>query len=519
VLAVVVALAATWGGVRLYFAVQTSNQVGAKMAAITQAMAEAEAQQRLLAGIQATTFGLFDRGKDDLAEDAWSKVQIVRDRVGAALALADRETEATLALDPTSARVRSRFAEVLFNRALLAESGRQLVQRDELLARMDLYDLDRSRRARWNQPGRVELTSDPPGAAVTLQRYDEDRFGRMSLQTVEAPPATPWEDLVIPPGSYLAVLSTPGRATTRAPFLLARGEFVQLKIPLLPETDVPPGFVPVPAGRFLVGSAEDDAQRRGFLHAVPLHQVWTGPFLVARYETTFADWVAWLRFLAPAQRQQRLPAVHTGGFAGALVFRELAGLEWELVIKPSSLTWKVRSGEPLDYPGRDRRAIQDWMRFPVTGISAADATAYAAWLASSGQVPGARLCTEWEWERAARGADGRNWPHGNDLAPDDANFDETYGKKPEAMGPDEVGSHPASRSPFGIDDAAGNAWEWTVSAIDPTAIAARGGSFYFDRNSAMAAEREIPEPSFRDVSVGFRVCADPVPIGSLRSSP
>ena len=76
------------------------------------------------------------------------------------------------------------------------------------------------------------------------------------------------------------------------------------------------------------------------------------------------------------------------------------------------------------------------------------------------------------------------------------------------MGPDEVGSHPASRSPFGIDDMAGNVWEWTESSVDPEGHAARGGSFYFDRNSASTADRETPEPAFRDVSVGFRLCAD-----------
>jgi len=111
---------------------------------------------------------------------------------------------------------------------------------------------------------------------------------------------------------------------------------------------------------------------------------------------------------------------------------------------------------------------------------------------------------EHEWERAARGADRRVYPHGDGLRPSDANIDMTYGKVPEAMAPDEVGSYPASRSPFGVDDMAGNAWEWTQRR---GSFVARGGSFFYDAQVARIDNRETPEASFRDVSVGFRVCA------------
>ena len=72
-------------------------------------------------------------------------------------------------------------------------------------------------------------------------------------------------------------------------------------------------------------------------------------------------------------------------------------------------------------------------------------------------MPGARPCSSLEWVRGARGADGRLYPHGARLAPDDANTFETYGTL-SAAGPDEVGAHPASRSPFDLDDMIGNAY-------------------------------------------------------------
>jgi formylglycine-generating enzyme required for sulfatase activity len=151
--------------------------------------------------------------------------------------------------------------------------------------------------------------------------------------------------------------------------------------------------------------------------------------------------------------------------------------------------------------------VQDWRRFPVSGITLDDAKTYASWLSSTGRVVGARLCTEREWERAARGADGREFPHGDHLERDDANLDETYGKNPLAFGPDEVGSHPASRSPFGLDDACGNVFEWTQSSLVAGEHVLRGGAFYYDRTTVRTANRQAAEPSIRDANVGLRLCA------------
>jgi len=176
---------------------------------------------------------------------------------------------------------------------------------------------------------------------------------------------------------------------------------------------------------------------------------------------------------------------------------------------PTTRTYTAETGQRLRYERRAKRADQDWTRFPVSAVSYDDAVAYASWLDRTGRMPGARLCDEYEWERAARGADGRTFPSSATLAPDDANIDVTYGRESLAFGPDEVGSHPGSRSPVGADDMAGNVWEWTRSVQAPDGPVVRGGSWYQGEASARSLNRENAEPTLRAPLTGLRLCATP----------
>jgi formylglycine-generating enzyme required for sulfatase activity len=85
----------------------------------------------------------------------------------------------------------------------------------------------------------------------------------------------------------------------------------------------------------------------------------------------------------------------------------------------------------------------------------------------------------------------------------------TYGREPLAFGPDEVGSHPASRSPVGADDMAGNVWEWTRSVENPGAPVARGGGWYNAELPARSMNREYGDPTTRHPLMGVRICATP----------
>jgi formylglycine-generating enzyme required for sulfatase activity len=180
---------------------------------------------------------------------------------------------------------------------------------------------------------------------------------------------------------------------------------------------------------------------------------------------------------------------------------------WQIEMQFDARRYRAGWGQSLIYAGRVRQEKQDWRRFPVLGVSVNDALAYASWLAATGRVPGARLCSEVEWERAARGADGRSYPGGSALDPNDANVDSTHTF--ELSGPDEVGSHPASRSPFGLDDMSGNAFEWTVSSTEESGYILRGGSYQLDRKTAHLTNRAPSSAEIHDITVGFRLCATP----------
>ncbi len=73
-----------------------------------------------------------------------------------------------------------------------------------------------------------------------------------------------------------------------------------------------------------------------------------------------------------------------------------------------------------------------------------------------------------------------------------------------------MGSHPASASPFGVMDLAGNVWEWARSSLGDGAVS-RGSSFYFPAKTCQTTNRELPEPTLRDTTVGLRVCVNAHP--------
>ena len=265
----------------------------------------------------------------------------------------------------------------------------------------------------------------------------------------------------------------------------------------------------MPAGDALFGSSNPERIRL-WENAVPIHLVQTEAYFIAKRETTYAEWIAFLESLPVADERRRLQLNESQSsiYNAFELSRSTAG-KWQIVLQPTETRLVASWGEMIRYSARTHRNEQDWRRMPAGGLSFDDATEFAQWLDRTGRVPGARLCTEHEWERAARGTSGRKFPHGDILEPDDANFDETYGKQPGGFGPDEVGSHPKSRSPFGIDDLSGNVWEWVVSSLDERRAVIRGGSYYQFDDVLQISNRETPEASTRGMTIGIRICATP----------
>jgi formylglycine-generating enzyme required for sulfatase activity/tRNA A-37 threonylcarbamoyl transferase component Bud32 len=444
------------------------------------------------------------------AEQQWKAVLALRDQAAEAYARGSQSLERALDRDRHHVDARGLTAELLYERILLAELFHQQDERDTWVQRLEQAAGTSKEAAEWLQrlraPAELELITTPPGAQVRFERYTEvDGTLRPGPVPEAGAPGSALTQLQLPAGSYLLHVTLPGHAPVRLPLRLTHGarETVRLTLP----AKVPEGYVYIPRGCFLMGSAEPEAVRR-FTYVPPIHRFCLNEgYLIGRQEVTFGDWLEYLDDLPAGARDRKLLEQPRFGDGGAVALRQQPGAGWVFTFYRSTEERSTaREGEPFIYAGRTRRNTADWRKFPLSGVSAQDLEGYFYWLQKTKRLPGARLCSQHEWEYAARGADGRRYPHGDELRKDDANIDATYDRV--AFGPDMVGSHPGSTSPFGLEDMAGNAFELTRSMTpDLGRVVYRGGSWYYDEFLAASADISPGDVTARDARIGVRVCA------------
>ena len=326
--------------------------------------------------------------------------------------------------------------------------------------------------------GNLHIEVDPLDANVWLWHFAEQdrRMVASSPRDLQRPPIKLDRFLG---GVFQITAKSPGYEILTTTVVVTAGQSTRVRLRMLPEGKLPPGFVHIPAGTFRYGA---DAG------PLSMHSEQALPdYLVSKTSVTVRAYLAYIRALtkrSPEEARNRVPRTHDGR-------RPL---------------WATDDAGVYQLPGPEHESGEWVPEMPVVGISALDAAAYCQWLS---EVEGVRirLPSEEEWEKAARGTEGRRFPWGN-------HWEATYTAGPETTDetwPPPVGSVPADCSVFGTYDMAGGTREWT-STVDPAGAArvvVRGGSFlYGGEGSRPLWVRDLVPANRTAPDIGFRLARD-----------
>jgi serine/threonine-protein kinase len=401
-------------------------------------------------------------------------------RTGLALAFAEtiKLLEGALLLEDRNASARRALADLWRGRLTEAELRDDRAATAFAIEMVRRYD-DGALAKVISGDGTLSLGSFPAGAYVYLCRLVE-REGILVPENERCLGTTPIGPVDLEMGSYLAILKSPGRRDVLYPVHISRNREWSGTVYLRPPEEIGEGFVYVPGGPFIFG-AEDESTR-----------VELPDFAIARYPVTFREYAEFLDALDEEEAAARQPTVPGGD--GALMVQDEDGR-----FRPRP---DLVDEEPHGKRYREEFGEDFLWRIPVVGVRFEDALAWCAWKsAETGEEW--RLPTEQEWEKAARGVDGRRFPWGE---LEDASLAKCRESRDEEAQPEPIGSFPTATSIYGMGDAAGNVWMWTDSWLDrhETLRVLRGGSWGAATMALDCSYRLRGAPQARGTHVSFR---------------
>ncbi len=309
---------------------------------------------------------------------------------------------------------------------------------------------------------------------------------------VESGAARPFAETMQAVQETLVGIATSSREVVRARSLA--GDALNLLGDPRPGVGLTPAGLPdiawcdVPAGAFTMGNTKE-TDSLAWDNEAPQHdEPLPVAYRISRYPITHAQYTAF---------------VEDGGY----------GERWHHCWTDAGWAWRI--GEDRNGPDRYGNVFE-LANHPVVGVSWYEAYAFCRWLSERSGLA-VSLPTEAQWEKAARGTDGRRYPWGPEITPDHTNYVQTGIGTTSA-----VGIFPRGVSPYGVFDMSGNVWEWcltkwrsdynTPADDSPQGDAARvvrGGSFFSNAGFVRCAVRGDGGPSSRGGIFGFRVVVSP----------